>query len=319
MLTGLNHLTLAVRDLECSLRFYRQLLGFELHARWDAGAYLSVGGLWLCLSLDPHKSEGPAPGYTHYAFSIAQENFATFLQRLRDHGVIEWRQNRSEGDSLYFLDPDGHKLEAHVGDLASRLARCRAQPYAGMRFFDVQSIADYVMPSFPPRASDLGFLFGTRHGVPEFCEAAHRLWQDGMFSRLLVSGGRTGSSPLAEADMIAERLVGLGVPESALILETAATNTGENVRFGRARVAEVMDLAAVRSVVVIGKVCSTRRYLMTLQRHWPGLSLSVCPVNYFGIPAERWHEHEEFRARVLGEFEKIPRYLAEGFLAEIPV
>ena len=182
---------------------------------------------------------------------------------------------------------------------------------------DLQSIAEYIMPSFPACASDLGFLFGTRHGVPEFCEVAHGLWQNGMFSRLLVSGGRTGSSPLAEADMIAERLLRLGIPETVLILETAATNTGENVRFGRARVAEVMDLAAIRSVIVIGKICSTRRYLMTLQRHWPGLSLSVCPVNYFSIPAERWLEHEEFRARVLNEFDKIPRYLAEGFIEEI--
>ena len=182
---------------------------------------------------------------------------------------------------------------------------------------DLQSIAEYVMPSFPVCVSDLGFLFGTRHGVPEFCEVAHGLWQEGMFSRLLVSGGRTGSSPRAEADVIAERLVALGMPETALILETAATNTGENVQFGRARVAEAMDLAAIRSVVVIGKVCSTRRYLMTLQRHWPGLRLSVSPVNYFGIPAERWHEHEEFRARVLSEFDKIPRYTAAGFLEEI--
>jgi uncharacterized SAM-binding protein YcdF (DUF218 family) len=182
---------------------------------------------------------------------------------------------------------------------------------------DLQSIAEYIMPSFPACASDLGFLFGTRHGVPEFCAVAHRLWQNGMFSRLLVSGGRTGSLPLAEADVIAERLVALGIPESVLILETAATNTGENVRLGRAKVAEVLDLAAIRSVVVIGKICSTRRYLMTLQRHWPGLRLSICPVNYFGIPAERWHEHEEFRSRVLGEFAKIPRYLAQGFLEEI--
>lgn len=107
------------------------------------------------------------------------------------------------------------------------------------------------------------------------------------------------------------------MPESCLILETAATNTGENVRLGRARVAEVTNLAAIRSVLVIGKICSTRRYLMTLHKHWPGLSMSVYPVNYFGIPAERWHEHEEFRTRVLGEFSKIPRYLAEGFLEEI--
>lgn len=136
MLTGLNHLTLAVRDLDRSLDFYRSLLGFRLHASWTAGAYLSLGGLWLCLSLDPAKAEGPQPDYTHYAFSIAQRDFAAFLDRLRSGGATEWKQNRSEGDSIYFLDPDGHKLEAHVGDLASRLAECRIKPYAGMRFHD---------------------------------------------------------------------------------------------------------------------------------------------------------------------------------------
>lgn len=136
MLTGLNHLTLAVRDLERSVNFYRRLLDFRLCARWDAGAYLALGDLWLCLSLDPVRSNQPAPDYTHYAFSIAQGDFDRFLQRLREHGVPEWRQNRSEGASLYFLDPDNHKLEAHVGDLASRLAQCRVQPYAGMQFFE---------------------------------------------------------------------------------------------------------------------------------------------------------------------------------------
>lgn len=181
----------------------------------------------------------------------------------------------------------------------------------------LQLIADYMMPAFPASRSDLGFLFGTRHGVPQFCEAAHALWRDGIFERLLVSGGRTAGQATAEADVIGERLVQLGVPESALILERDATNTGENVRFGRARVADCMDLGAIRSIVIIGKVCSTRRYLMTLQRHWPGLRMSVCPVNYFGVPAERWHEHEEFRARVLGEFGKIPDYLAQDFVHEI--
>jgi uncharacterized SAM-binding protein YcdF (DUF218 family) len=182
---------------------------------------------------------------------------------------------------------------------------------------ELQLIAEYTMPSFPVRPSDLGFLFGTRQGVPEFCAAAYSLWQDGMFSRLLVSGGRTADMRFAEADIIGDRLVKLGVPASALILETAAMNTGENVRFGRARVAEVMDIGAIRSVIVIGKVFATRRYLMTLQRNWPGLRMSVCPVNYFGVAAESWHEHEEFRIRVLGEFNKIPRYLTQGFLEEI--
>lgn len=186
-----------------------------------------------------------------------------------------------------------------------------------MKHEELQQIGRYMMPSLPACRSDLGFLFGTRHGVPEFCAAAYRLWQDGMFARLLISGGCTAGQPRAEADIIAEGLLALGMPESNLILETEATNTGENVILGRARVAQELDIAAIRSVVVIGKACSTRRYLMTLARHWPGLRLSAQPVNYFGVPDERWHEHAEFRARVLGEYDKIPGYLDRGFLAEI--
>lgn len=136
MLSGLNHLTLAVLDVDRSVAFYRSLLGFRLHATWRAGAYLSLGDLWLCLSLDPQRSTTPVQDYTHYAFSIAPDQYDMFKERLRDHQVIEWRQNRSEGDSLYFLDPDGHQLELHVGDLESRLAACRLHPYEGMRFFD---------------------------------------------------------------------------------------------------------------------------------------------------------------------------------------
>ena len=136
MLGGFNHLTLAVTDLERSFAFYKDLLGFEPAAIWNTGAYLSLGELWLCLSLDSKRADRAAPDYTHYAFDIAQDAFDAFRTRLLEAGVPEWRQNKSEGDSFYFLDPDGHQLEAHVGSLASRLAECRTAPYAGMRFFE---------------------------------------------------------------------------------------------------------------------------------------------------------------------------------------
>ena len=62
MLLGLNHITFAVRDIERSMVFYRDVLGGTLHARWDGGAYLVIGDCWLCLSLDPSAS--PAKGYS---------------------------------------------------------------------------------------------------------------------------------------------------------------------------------------------------------------------------------------------------------------
>jgi catechol 2,3-dioxygenase-like lactoylglutathione lyase family enzyme len=136
MLTGLNHLTLAVVDLPRSLAFYRDVLSLRVEATWDAGAYLSLPGLWLCLSQDPQRNTAPSADYTHYAFSLNQADFPLFVQRLKAANVQQWRENRSEGASFYFLDPDGHKLEVHVGDLASRLAACRLKPYSGMRFCD---------------------------------------------------------------------------------------------------------------------------------------------------------------------------------------
>ena len=138
MLTGLNHLTLAITDLPRSVQFYVDVLGCQRHAQWDAGAYLSAGDLWLCLSLDPLRCSpaASAQDYTHYDFGITHSHFADFVARLQNHGVRTWKNNRSEGDSFYFLDPDGHQLEVHVGSLASRLAQCKTAPYAGMQFFD---------------------------------------------------------------------------------------------------------------------------------------------------------------------------------------
>lgn len=86
--------------------------------------------------LDPTRTSLPEADYTHYAFRLEASAFAAFVSAMRAAGVEEWKDNRSEGASFYFLDPDGHKLEAHVGDLASRLRACRDRPYAGMQFFD---------------------------------------------------------------------------------------------------------------------------------------------------------------------------------------
>ena len=129
MLKGLNHITVAVSDLDRSLDFYSRLLGMTPHARWDTGAYLSAGGTWFCLSLGEAL---PSQDYSHIALDVAPADFELFAERLRAAGVVEWKQNQSEGHSLYLLDPDGHKLEIHSGSLHSRLESLKDRPYPGL-------------------------------------------------------------------------------------------------------------------------------------------------------------------------------------------
>lgn len=133
MLSGLNHLTLAVSHLPRSFSFYVDVLGFTPRAKWAKGAYLSLGDLWLCLSLESVVER--KTDYTHYAFTIASDDMPSFREKIQQAGATEWKSNKSEGESIYFLDPDGHQLEVHCGDLESRLRSCKENPYDEMEFF----------------------------------------------------------------------------------------------------------------------------------------------------------------------------------------
>lgn len=131
MIKDLNHITIAVSDIKRSVEFYGTVLGLRVHVVWETGAYLTAGTLWLCLSVDqPCKKTD----YTHFAFTVDPEDFLVFCEALISKGVKQWKENSSEGDSLYFLDPDGHKLEIHMGNLESRLEGLRKNPYRNLEW-----------------------------------------------------------------------------------------------------------------------------------------------------------------------------------------
>jgi glutathione S-transferase fosA5 len=118
---GLNHLTLAVSDLDRSIAFYTALLGFSIRMRGQSSAYLEAGTLWLALVVDSGVRRGPLPEYSHVAFTVAASELPSLAGLLTKAGVARW-QEADHSDSFYFIDPDGHKLELHAGDLRGRLA-----------------------------------------------------------------------------------------------------------------------------------------------------------------------------------------------------
>lgn len=128
MITAMNHITLAVSDIDQSFIFYRDILGLKPLVKWNKGAYFFVGdskagvagsGFWFCLNVD--KARVPNPCYTHYAFTVSEENFNLMAAKIVGSGCKLFKENTSPGESLYFLDPDGHKLEIHVGTADMRI------------------------------------------------------------------------------------------------------------------------------------------------------------------------------------------------------
>jgi catechol 2,3-dioxygenase-like lactoylglutathione lyase family enzyme len=125
MITGLNHITLAVKDVEISFAFYRDILGFTPLCKWEGSAYFLVGNLhdshalWFCLDRDSNRQMTSCS--THYAFTVSPEDFKAKSEHIINSGAFLFKENISPGESLYFLDPDGRKLEIHVDDWKSRL------------------------------------------------------------------------------------------------------------------------------------------------------------------------------------------------------
>jgi catechol 2,3-dioxygenase-like lactoylglutathione lyase family enzyme len=134
-ISGINHVTLAVRDLEESFCFYRDILGFQPLAKWKQGAYFLAGDLWFCLIEDEKVNNSPRDDYSHLAFSVSESDFDALSDRIKNSQAQIWHENRSEGASLYFKDPNHHKLEIHASNLPTRLKTIKEKPWDGLEFF----------------------------------------------------------------------------------------------------------------------------------------------------------------------------------------
>jgi len=121
MINGINHITFAIKDLERSITFYVNLLGLKLVGEWNKGAYLLAGNQWIALNVDEDRLKEPRLDYTHVAFNVLSSDFNSLKGKLEKAGVEAFKENTSEGESFYFLDPDGHKLELHYNTLEDRL------------------------------------------------------------------------------------------------------------------------------------------------------------------------------------------------------
>jgi len=132
MIAGLNHITLAVKNIEKSFVFYKEILGFAPLCKGEGSAYFLVGHpdhlsrLWFCLDRDSQRQETACS--THYAFSVSLDDFTAISERIINSGAKQFKENTSPGESLYFLDPDGHKLEIHVGDWKTRMYAKKMNP-----------------------------------------------------------------------------------------------------------------------------------------------------------------------------------------------
>jgi catechol 2,3-dioxygenase len=119
----IGHVHLTVADLDRSLTFYRDLLGFEVTMRYgDSAVFLSAGGYHHHLGLNTWAGKGappPAHGhaglYHHAILYPSRRELAKVLKRLMDASYpITGFADHGVSEAIYLNDPDGIGVELYA-------------------------------------------------------------------------------------------------------------------------------------------------------------------------------------------------------------
>ncbi|MEW6467885.1 MAG: VOC family protein [Bacteroidota bacterium] len=118
----IGHVHLKVSDLERSLKFYRDLLGFEVTMRYGSSAvFISAGGYHHHIGLNTWHSKGapPAPvdspGLYHTAILYpSRKDLAVAVKRLLDAGYpLTGASDHGVSEAIYLDDPDRNGVELY--------------------------------------------------------------------------------------------------------------------------------------------------------------------------------------------------------------
>ena len=118
----IGHVHLKVADIDRSLAFYRDVLGFEEQQRLgEHAAFISAGGYHHHIGLNTWESKGgspPPPGTTglyHVAIRYpSRAALADALRRLVENKVpITGASDHGVSEAIYLNDPDGNGIELY--------------------------------------------------------------------------------------------------------------------------------------------------------------------------------------------------------------
>ena len=185
---------------------------------------------------------------------------------------------------------------------------------------DAQVLWDYHQLNHEPRPCSAGIGLGS-HDLGVAAEAA-RLYHAGLVPVLVFSGATTpttyGAFPRGEAVHYREHAVSLGVPDSTILVEPTAINTGQNIERSRA----LLQQAGITTgpVLLISKPYMERRAYATCRKVWPDAD-AVCASEPASLAdyLQRIGDPRLVIDMMVGDVQRITEYPRRGFAIAQPV
>ena len=179
---------------------------------------------------------------------------------------------------------------------------------------DVERLWDYHNMHHSLRPADVGIGLGSHDlGVAKI---ATQLYLQKMYPWLVFSGANAPTTievfPRGEAVHYREYAIDNGVPMDAILVETQARNTSQNIEYTRA-VLEESGIQA-RSIILTSRPYQQRRAYATCKKIWPevGVICASLPLSLDDYVASIG-DAEKVVHMLVGDTQRITKYADLGF------
>ena len=182
---------------------------------------------------------------------------------------------------------------------------------------DVETLWNYHHMHHPLRPADAGIGLGSHD--PSVAMIAVDLYHRGMFPVIVFTGANSPTTvdryPRGEAIHYREYAREHGVPTESILVETTATNTGQNITHTREHLTQ--HGVDVRSVIIMSRPYQQRRAYATCKKLWPDIDVRCAS---YPLPLDKYVSMIGDANRVIdmlvGDTQRIQKYPKLGFAIE---
>jgi hypothetical protein len=200
--------------------------------------------------------------------------------------------------------------------------------YTDQQLSQAHLLFEYLYLQDTPQNADAVIGFG--HFDTKIPQRCAELNQQGLAPRIVFTGGVGAGSadlPMPEAVFFQQWVQAHAphIPKQALVIESASTNTADNLRFSQKLLAEQYSLVFgtdLQKILLVANAYRQRRVYLTCRKLFPGLTfVNTPPSTTFEQEMRLFQDkNEDFVAHLVAEMQRIQDYPAKDWIEyeEIP-